>query len=295
MAGDESVESDYIDSLTGLSEPTNNLMFTTSETKLTIDETGLSQMGNSIAILVLVTCLLGFANGVDFMQPESGLIRPDEFVFRFANNAPDESAVFNGQVFDMNGEPIANAIVYIGWNEGNYWNTSSTETDADGFFEIEKLDPGITRVDIIVDRGDYKDRYSNRVLLSPPAFFEPLGFTKIDFTIPDESEFAEQPCEDGTSDCAIRVIDNSPSQMDHPLMDSGASLVYTTFGVGFVSLSLISAGFAIWSLKTGSVALLRTSSILSIFTMGHYYSACLFGLVAFALTFAISKPQRELH
>ena len=78
-------------------------------------------------------------------------------------------------------------------------------------------------------------------------------------------------------------------------MDSGASLVYTTFGVGFVSLSLISAGFAIWSLKTGSVALLRTSSILSIFTMGHYYSACLFGLVAFALTFAISKPQRELH
>jgi hypothetical protein len=295
MAGDESVESDYIDSLTGLSEPTNNLMFTTSETKLTIDETGLTQMGNSIAILVLVTCLLGFANGVDFMQPESGLIRPDEFIFRFANNAPDESAVFNGQVFDTNDEPIANATVYIGWNEGDYWNTSSTETDADGFFEIEKLDPGITRVDIIVDRGDYKDRYSNRVLLSPPAFFEPLGFTKIDFTIPDESEFAEQPCEDGTSDCAIRVIDNSPSQMDHPLMDSGASLVYTTFGVGFVSLSLISAGFAIWSLKTGSVALLRTSSILSIFTMGHYYSACLFGLVAFALTFSISKPQRELH
>ena len=295
MAGDESVESDYIDSLTGLSEPTNNLMFTTSETKLTIDETGLTQMGNSIAILVLVTCLLGFANGVDFMQPESGLIRPDEFIFRFANNAPDESAVFNGQVFDTNDEPIANATVYIGWNEGDYWNTSSTETDADGFFEIERLDPGITRVDIIIDRGDYKDRYSNRVLLSPPAFFEPLGFTKIDFTIPDESEFAKQPCEDGTSDCSIRVIDNSPSQMDHPLMDSGASLVYTTFGVGFVSLSLISAGFAIWSLKTGSVALLRTSSILSIFTMGHYYSACLFGLVAFALTFAISKPQRELH
>ena len=295
MAGDESVESDYIDSLTGLSEPTNNLMFTTSETKLTIDETGLTQMGNSIAILVLVTCLLGFANGIDFMQPESGLIRPDEFIFRFANNAPDESAVFNGQVFDTNDDPIANATVYIGWNEGDYWNTSSTETDAEGFFEIERLDPGITRVDIIVDRGDYKDRYSNRVLLSPPAFFEPLGFTKIDFTIPDESEFAKQPCEDGTSDCPIRVIDNSPSQMDHPLMDSGASLVYTTFGVGFVSLSLISAGFAIWSLKTGSVALLRTSSILSIFTMGHYYSACLFGLVAFALTFAISKPQRELH
>jgi len=239
--------------------------------------------------------LLGLANGIDFTQPESGLVRPDEFVFRFAQNAPDESAIFNGYVFDDEGKPIENATVYISWYEEEYWNTSSSQTNVEGYFELEKLDPGITRVDIIVDRDNYKDRYSNRVLLSPPALFEPYGFTSIDFTMPSQEKFAEQECADGSDDCTIREIDNSPKQMEHPLMDSGASMIYSTIGIGFIGLSLLGAGFAIWAFKTGSVYLLRTASVLSFFTMGHYYSACLFSLVAFVLTFTISKPKKEIN
>jgi len=295
MGEDEVSDSDYIDELTGLVEPTSNLMFTTSESKLTIEVNELTKVGHSIAVLVLVTCLLGLVNGLDFTQPESGLVRPDEFVFRFAQNAPDESAIFNGHIYDDEGEPIDNATVYISWYEGDYWNTSSALTSSDGFFEIKQLDPGITRVDIIVDRGEYKDRYSNRVLLSPPALFEPIGFTSIDFKVPSQEEFAEQPCTDGTTNCTIREIDNSAKQMDHPLMDSGASMIYSTIGIGFVSLAVIAAGFAIWSMKSGSVYLLRTASVLSFFTMGHYYSACMFSLVAFILTFTISKPHRTLN
>ena len=181
--GDDDVTGNYIDELTGLTEPTNELMFASSGAKLAIEVDEFNSVGNSIAVLILVTCLLGLANGVDFTQPESGLVRPDEFVFRFAQNAPDESAIFNGYVFDDNGEPIENATVYISWYEEEYWNTSSSQTNVDGYFELEKLDPGITRVDIIVDRDNYKDRYSNRVLLSPPALFEPYGFTSIDFTL----------------------------------------------------------------------------------------------------------------
>ena len=295
MGEDEASDSDYIDELTGLVEPTSNLMFTTSESKLTIEVNELTKVGHSIAVLVLVTCLLGLVNGLDFTQPESGLVRPDEFVFRFAQNAPDESAIFNGHIYDDEGEPIDNATVYISWYEGDYWNTSSALTSSDGFFEIKQLDPGITRVDIIVDRDEYKDRYSNRVLLSPPALFEPIGFTSIDFKVPSQEEFADQPCADGTTNCTIREIDNSAKQMDHPLMDSGASMIYSTIGIGFVSLAVIAAGFAIWSMKTGSVYLLRTASVLSFFTMGHYYSACMFSLVAFILTFTISKPHRTLN
>ena len=295
MGEDEASDSDYIDELTGLVEPTSNLMFTTSESKLTIEVNELTKVGHSIAVLVLVTCLLGLVNGLDFTQPESGLVRPDEFVFRFAQNAPDESAIFNGHVYDDEGEPIDNATVYISWYEGDYWNTSSALTSSDGFFEIKQLDPGITRVDIIVDRDEYKDRYSNRVLLSPPALFEPIGFTSIDFKVPSQEEFADQPCADGTTNCTIREIDNSAKQMDHPLMDSGASMIYSTIGIGFVSLAVIAAGFAIWSMKSGSVYLLRTASVLSFFTMGHYYSACMFSLVAFILTFTISKPHRTLN
>ena len=293
--GDDDVTGDYIDELTGLTEPTNELMFASSGAKLAIEVDEFNSVGNSIAVLILVTCLLGLANGVDFTQPESGLVRPDEFVFRFAQNAPDESAIFNGYVFDDEGEPIENATVYISWYEEEYWNTSSSQTNAEGYFELEKLDPGITRVDIIVDRDNYKDRYSNRVLLSPPALFEPYGFTSIDFTIPSQEKFAEQECADGSDDCTIREIDNSPKQMEHPLMDSGASMIYSTIGIGFIGLSLLGAGFAIWAFKTGSVYLLRTASVLSFLTMGHYYSACLFSLVAFVLTFTISKPKKEIN
>ena len=293
--GDDDVTGNYIDELTGLTEPTNELMFASSGAKLAIEVDEFNSVGNSIAVLILVTCLLGLANGVDFTQPESGLVRPDEFVFRFAQNAPDESAIFNGYVFDDEGEPIENATVYISWYEEEYWNTSSSQTNVEGYFELEKLDPGITRVDIIVDRDNYKDRYSNRVLLSPPALFEPYGFTSIDFTIPSQEKFAEQECADGSDDCTIREIDNSPKQMEHPLMDSGASMIYSTMGIGFIGLSLLGAGFAIWAFKTGSVYLLRTASVLSFFTMGHYYSACLFSLVAFVLTFTISKPKREIN
>ena len=293
--GDDDVTGDYIDELTGLTEPTNELMFASSGAKLAIEVDEFNSVGNSIAVLILVTCLLGLANGVDFTQPESGLVRPDEFVFRFAQNAPDESAIFNGYVFDDEGEPIENATVYISWYEEEYWNTSSSQTNVEGYFQLEKLDPGITRVDIIVDRDNYKDRYSNRVLLSPPALFEPYGFTSIDFTIPSQEKFAEQECADGSDDCTIREIDNSPKQMEHPLMDSGASMIYSTIGIGFIGLSLLGAGFAIWAFKTGSVYLLRTASVLSFFTMGHYYSACLFSLVAFVLTFTISKPKKEIN
>ncbi|MDP7373030.1 MAG: carboxypeptidase-like regulatory domain-containing protein [Candidatus Poseidoniaceae archaeon] len=293
--GDDDVTGDYIDELTGLTEPTNELMFASSGAKLAIEVDEFNSVGNSIAVLILVTCLLGLANGVDFTQPESGLVRPDEFVFRFAQNAPDESAIFNGYVFDDKGEPIENATVYISWYEEEYWNTSSSQTNVEGYFELEKLDPGITRVDIIVDRDNYKDRYSNRVLLSPPALFEPYGFTSIDFIMPSQEKFAEQECADGSDDCTIREIDNSPKQMEHPLMDSGASMIYSTIGIGFIGLSLLGAGFAIWAFKTGSIYLLRTASVLSFFTMGHYYSACLFSLVAFVLTFTISKPKKEIN
>ena len=46
----------------------------------------------------------GLANGVDFTQPESGLVRPDEFVFRFAQNA-QMSQLFS---MDMSSTIMAN-------------------------------------------------------------------------------------------------------------------------------------------------------------------------------------------
>ena len=75
-------------------------------------------------------------------------------------------------------------------------------------------------------------------------------------------------------------------------MDGGAATGYVLVGFGFMGVALIAAGFTLWALKSGSVVLLRTSSVLVFFTVGHYYSACIFGLLAFILTFAI--PRRRI-
>ena len=178
------------------------------------------------------------------------------------------------------------------YDASSMWVSEENVTDESGYFSFEQLDPGLIRVDIIVHRNDHRDVYSNRVLLSPPALIEPIGFTSIDFEFPSEQTFAEEPCEGTTEACEIRTVDRTPSQQDHPLMDSSAQAVYVLVGFAFMGLSLIAAGFSVWALKSGSIVLLRTSSVVAFFTVGHYWSACIFGLLAFVLTFAI--PRRRI-
>jgi hypothetical protein len=280
---------DYIDELTGLSEPTGAMTFSSSSAIITIRDPVMHGMGRAIAVFILFICMFGFLNGLDYASPESGLIRPDEFVYRMSMGAPDESAVFQGMIYDDEGEPLANATIHISWDNGMTWKSNETLSDENGHFYLEHLDPGLARVDIIVERDGYRDVLANRVILSPPAMIEPIGFTKIDFIVPSQSDFAAQPCSNNQSDCEIRTIDLTPDQMAHPLMDLSAAGTYIMIGFAFMGLSIIAAGFALWALKSGSVSILRTSATLAFFTMGHYYSACIFGLVAFALTFAIPK------
>ena len=270
------------------------VLFASSDTVLTIEDPNLHPMGKATAIFLFFTCMLGFLNGLDYASPNDGLVRPDEFVYRLALTAPDDTATFTGSVVDERGNPMANATVYLSWLEEatGIWVSEENLTDESGQFGFEKLDPGLIRVDIIVERDDHRDVFSNRVLLSPPALIEPIGFTAIDFEFPSAEAFAQEPCGNDVSECEIRTIDRTPSQMDHPLMDPSAATGYVLVGFAFMGLALIAAGFSLWALKAGSVVLLRTSSVLAFFTMGHYYSACIFGLLAFVLTFAI--PRRHI-
>ena len=275
----------------------NPVLFASSETVLTSEDPNLHPMGKATAIFLFFTCMLGFLNGLDYASPDDGLVRPDEFVYRLALTAPDDTATFTGSVVDAQGNPMVNATVYLSWLEDatGMWVSEENFTDEAGAFGFEELDPGLIRVDIIVERDDHRDVFSNRVLLSPPALIEPIGFTAIDFEFPSSEAFAQQPCGGNVSECEIRTIDRTPSQMDHPLMDPSAATGYVLVGFAFMGLALIAAGFSLWALKAGSVVLLRTSSVLAFFTMGHYYSACIFGLVAFVLTFAIPRRQIPLQ
>jgi len=273
----------------------STVLFANSDAVLTVADPRLHPMGTSIAVFLLFVCMFGFLNGLDYASPDEGLVRPDEFVYRLALTAPDASATFRGTVLDHTGSPLNNATVYVSWKDTNtsQWRSMENLTDEDGTFQLERLDPGLVRVDIIVERDGHRDVFANRVLLSPPALIEPIGFTTLTFNVPSSQTFAEAPCDtaDG-GDCEIRTVDRTPSQMDHPLMDPSAATGYILIGFGFMGLALIGAGFALWALKSGSVAMLRTASILSFFTMGHYYSACILGLMAFVLTFAV--PRRRI-
>ena len=77
---DEAPSTDYIDELTGLEEPTQRLMFSSSTTILTKPDPNMHPMGQAIGVFLLFICLLGFLNGADYASPNSGLVRPDEFV-----------------------------------------------------------------------------------------------------------------------------------------------------------------------------------------------------------------------
>ena len=270
------------------------MLFASSKAVLTIEDPNLHPIGKATAVFLLFTCMLGFLNGLDYASPDDGLVRPDEFVYRLALTAPDDTATFTGTVVDEAGQPMVNATVYLSWldDASSMWVSEENVTDESGYFSFEQLDPGLIRVDIIVHRNDHRDVYSNRVLLSPPALIEPIGFTSIDFEFPSEQTFAEEPCEGTSDECEIRTVDRTPSQQDHPLMDSSAQAVYVLVGFAFMGLSLIAAGFSVWALKSGSIVLLRTSSVVAFFTVGHYWSACIFGLLAFVLTFAI--PRRRI-
>ena len=290
MSGDDADDATYLDEVVEESP----VLFASSEAVLTIEDPNLHPMGKATAIFLLFTCLLGFLNGLAYASPEDGLVRPDEFVYRLPLTAPDDTATFRGSVVDDEGQPMVNATVYLSWLDDatDVWVSEENLTDDAGAFSFEKLDPGLIRVDIIVERDDHRDVFSNRVLLSPPALIEPIGFTTIDFTFPSSDTFAAQPCEREVGECEIRTVDRTPSQMDHPLMDPTAATGYVLVGFGFMGVALIAAGFAAWALKSGSIVLLRTSSVLAFFTMGHYWSACIFGLLAFILTFAI--PRRRV-
>ena len=275
------------DDATCLDEMTNEtlVLFASSGAVLTIEDPHLHPIGKATAVFLLFTCMMGFLNGLDYASPNDGLVRPDEFVYRLALTAPDDTATFTGTVVDEAGKPMVNATVYLSWLDeaSSMWVSDENLTDESGYFSFEQLDPGLIRVDIIVQRGDHRDVFSNRVLLSPPALIEPIGFTSIDFEFPSEQTFAENACQGTAEACEIRTVDLTPSQQEHPLMDSSAAAVYVLVGFAFMGLAIIAAGFSLWALKSGSIVLLRTSSVVAFFTVGHYWSACIFGLLAFVL------------
>ena len=165
MDGDSDAPATYLDEMVDETP----MLFATSDTVLTVEDPRMHPVGKATAIFLLFTCMLGFLNGLDYASPNDGLVRPDEFVYRLAQTAPDDTATFRGTVQDTSGTPLVNATVYVSWLDDatQLWVAEETLTDDSGAYLFEGLDPGLVRVDIIVSRDGHRDVYANRVLLSP--------------------------------------------------------------------------------------------------------------------------------
>ena len=288
----ESVQKDYLDEII---DDSSDVVFSSSTVLLRVEERKLHPRAKWIAILILFVATTGFLNGLDYASPESGLIRPDEFVFALTSGAPEDSAIFLGTVLNEDGNPIENVSIIIQWQQNNTWVSQEIFVDENGSFEQENLTPALTRVDVIKDGEEYKDVYTVPVLLSPPALFEPYGFTEINFIFPSDSEFEQEGCEEGQENCAIRNIDLREELRQDPFMDSRAAGLYIMVGFFFMGLASISYIFVALAFKTQMIAFVRGAAIMAFFSMGHYYIACLFGLFALALTFAVPKQNPLLQ
>lgn len=246
-----------------------------------------------IGIFVFVICGLGIANGLDFINPESGLVRPHEWINGMANGAPHDSAEFEGKI-TSDGEPLENATVRVGFSyEDGTKDTKTNVTDADGHFFFSQLTPGLTYIEITRWNPDDKhDVIYHRIILNPPSPLESKGFSTINFEMPMESEFENLECgNQNLNGSCERVIDYQNEEMDFPLLDESAAGMYIMVGWAMIGLSLIATGFAFFGIKKGSRGMIQTSCVLVFFTAGHYYSACVFSIMAFALTFTVPRKS----
>ena len=246
-----------------------------------------------IGIFVFVICGLGFANGLDFINPESGLVRPHEWINGMAQGAPHDSAEFSGTI-TSEGEPLVDARVLLEYtdSEGRE-DAKQVFTDDEGFFEFNQSTPGLTSIEILRYNEDGKhDVVRHRIILNPPTPLEKIGYTTIDFDFPPLDEFSDVECTgDYTDGSCRRIISYFDEQMEFPLIDESAAGLYIMIGWAMIGLALISAGFAFFGIRKGSRGMIQTSCVLVFFTGGHYYSACLFSVMAFALTFTVPRKS----
>ena len=261
----------------------NDSVFASSTSKILLpSEREVNPYARGLAILLLIGCLAGFLNGIDFLSPTSGINRPHNLIYAQSIGAPEKSSIFLGTITLEDGTPANNYTISIRAEKGgNHYST----TDFEGKFRMENLTPGLSVLDIAIVENDNTYGISHRILLNPPAGFEPFGFTQIDLVFPEKSEFGT---DNGTG---VFWKDYTPEEMEFPLIDPSAATLYSIFGYGFVGIALLGALLSILALNNGNLGLIRSASGLVFFSMGHLYSACCIGLIVFLLSFMIPKNE----
>ena len=282
-----------IEDLQGLPEE-ETLLFSTSGKKLILpSDRPVSSSARVLATILIVAALSGLYNGWDYTQPEEGLVRPHEWVWKMGMGAPNGTATLTGIITTDEGAPADNHTIIISMTTSTSAATENWAAEAttlsDGSFKLENLSSGMVAIEVYApasSEGVSKGMVHRLLLSPPPMLIEPIGFTHIEISMPSEEEYNIAFEQSGNT--SYRV-DYRPGEMEQPLLDPGAIGVYVMIGFLFVGISTISLVFAMLGYRSGSRGQLRVSSVLAFFSVGFLWSSCFLGLVGFGLTFAIPK------
>ena len=235
------------------------------------------------AFLALIAASAGIYVGFDYMDGEDGMYTHRQLIYAQSAGAADGSATLTGTLLHADGSPAVNhTLTILVPSSGNV----RTNTSADGSFKMEGLNPGVAILDI--ESPDDSLLWTNRILLSPPASFEPTGFTHLNLQWPTDAEF-----ESGVDLNGRYWLDLSESQRENSTepYDLTAGAMYDMFGSAFIGLGVISITIALIGLKRKSTGLIRLAAITGFFSMGHLYVSCGFGLVAILLTMFLPRED----
>ncbi len=241
--------------------------------------------------LLLVTAMLGFINGLDYIDGDSGLINHRRFINMDTKGAEPGSAILLGTVVYEDGSPAPNHIVQVTVKreDGTIIEKGNT-TDENGNYRIEGLDPGVQVLMIANASRGTAQLVQHLVLLNPPPkmTFEPIGFTTIRLTFPSDATF-EKESEDGS------FINYVPYEAANELelYDSSAAGLYVMIGVGFSGIALIGIVATVLGYRDGGRGMLRMAAVFVFLSQGPYGSACCLGALAFGLTFALPKVHND--
>lgn len=235
------------------------------------------------AFVALIAASAGIYVGFDYMDGEDGMYTHRQLIYAQSAGAADGSATLTGTLLHADGSPAVNhTLTILVLSSGNV----RTNTSADGSFKMEGLDPGVAILDI--ESPDDSLLLTNRILLSPPASFEPTGFTHLNLQWPTDAEF-----ESGVDLNGRYWLDFSESQRENSTepYDLTAGAMYDMFGSAFIGLGVISITIALIGLKRKSTGLIRLAAITGFFSMGHLYVSCGLGMVAILLTMFLPRED----
>ena len=129
-----------VDTETLTALPEEGTTFKSSGAKIILpSERPLHPRARLAAFLAILAAVAGVYVGLDYLDGDGGIYTHRQMIYAQSPNAPDGSASLTGVVHNESGVPMKNYTISVHLGSQLRWVT--TQTDSEGRFSFEELDP----------------------------------------------------------------------------------------------------------------------------------------------------------